>query len=156
MIKSLLLHSELSTAVPETLYTAFQKNVEPTLNVTAFMSGWITQPGYPVLNVNVSSDRKTVLISQRKFLRNNVEHQDKSLWQIPLTFASDKQNLEFNETKAKWFFAEESMKIELGEAIEWIIFNVQQTGWCFNVDFQILHFNQFADTMYYNEMHKQC
>lgn len=100
------------------------------------MSGWIAQPGYPVLNVNVLSDRKTVVISQRKFLRNNADHEDKTLWHIPITYASDKQNIEFNETKAEKFIGVDSLKIVLDEAIEWIVFNVQQTGWCFNVEFK--------------------
>lgn len=129
-------NSALSTAVPETLYAAFQDEVQDKLNVTEFMSGWIAQPGYPVLNVNVSSDRKTVVISQRKFLQNNADHEDKTLWHIPITYASDKKNIEFNETKAKTFIGVDSLKIVLVEDIEWIVFNVQQTGWCINVEFK--------------------
>lgn len=118
----------MSTAVPSTLFTAFQNEVQNDQNVTEFMSGWIAQPGYPVLNVNVSSDRKTVVISQRKFLRNDADHHDDTLWQIPLTYASDKHNIAFNETKAITFVAKESVTIKLEEAIEWIVFNVQETG----------------------------
>lgn len=124
----------MSTAVPETLYAAFQNQIQlsaNSLNVSEFVSGWVAQPGYPVLNVNVSSDRKTIVISQRKFLRNNPDHQDKTLWHIPVTYASDKENTEFNETKAQSFFSEETQTIVLNEAIEWIVFNVQQTGKCF-------------------------
>lgn len=136
-IITFLNNSALSTAVPETLYAAFQNEIQQNeLNASEFMSGWIAQPGYPVLNVNVSNDRKSVLISQRKFLRNNADHQDKTLWHIPITYASNKQNIEFNETKAKTFIADESRKIELGEAIEWIVFNVQETGLYFNVEFK--------------------
>ncbi|XP_055325495.1 uncharacterized protein LOC129579438 [Sitodiplosis mosellana] len=128
-LKYYLKTNALSTATPETLYAAFQEQLSNGLNVTEFMSGWISQPGYPVLNVNVSSDRKSIQISQRKFLRNNAEHQDKTLWHIPITYASNKENVDFKQTKTDTFFAEESRTIDLPEAIEWIVFNVQQTGY---------------------------
>lgn len=117
--------------MPEKLYAAFQNEVhENGLNVTEFLSGWVTQPGYPVLKVNVTNERKTVVISQRKFLRNNADHQDNTLWNIPITYSTDKQNENFTETKATVHLSNESLVIELGDAIEWIIFNVQQTGKC--------------------------
>lgn len=122
------LFSELSTAVPEKLYAALQQEVASDLNVTTFCSGWVAQPGYPVLNVNVSSDRKTAVLTQRKFLRNKPEHNDKTLWSIPITFASNKEN-SFNETTTNTFLTDESLKISLGSnAVDWIVFNKQQTG----------------------------
>lgn len=126
-------NSALSTSLPEKLYAAFQNEVgQNGLNITDFLSGWVQQPGYPVLNVNVSSDRQSVTITQRRFLRNNPDHQDDTLWHIPITYASDKQNTDFSATKASVYLTHfnESLQIELGEAIQWIVFNVQQTGKC--------------------------
>lgn len=129
MVFLLFWNSALNTTLPEKLYAAFQNEIPKGWNVTEFLSGWVTQPGYPVLNVNVSSDRKSVVISQRKFLRNAPEHQDNTLWNIPISFASNKQNVNFNETNAMVHLSNVSLRIDLGkDAVEWILFNVQQTG----------------------------
>lgn len=88
----------------------------------------MAQSGYPLLNVNVTRDRKKVIISQRKFLRDNPVHQDKTLWNIPITYASNKENTNFSITKTTQFLSKQSQEIELEEAIDWIVFNVQQTG----------------------------
>lgn len=119
--------SELKTAVPKQLYAAFQQQITTDINVTEFLSGWVTQPGYPVLNVNISNDRKTVELTQRKFLPHNSKHTDKTTWTIPITYASNKQS-DFNKTITNQFLSNGLLRIELGEAVEWIVFNVQQTG----------------------------
>lgn len=126
----------MSTAVPETLYAAFRSVVQDNVNVDDFMSSWVAQSGYPLLSVNVTRDRKKVIISQRKFLRNNPDHQDKTLWNIPITYASNKENTNFSITKTTQFLSKQSQEIELEEAIDWIVFNVQQTGrhsWFHNI-----------------------
>lgn len=123
-----MFRSKFQTSVPAKLYDSFQKQVKDALNVTEVMSGWVTQPGYPVIYANISSDRKTIELTQRRFLRNKVEHDDKTQWSVPITFASDKQNANFNNTKAGIFLSGETLQINVTEPIEWIVFNVQQTG----------------------------
>lgn len=124
--------SALSTSLPEKLYEAFQSSLpeESTLNVTEFLSGWVTQPGYPVITVNVFADRRTIVITQKKFLRNNPHHEDKTLWNIPITYATDKVNENFTETNATVHLTSEQTRIKLNDVGEWIVFNVQQTGEC--------------------------
>lgn len=92
------------------------------------MSSWVLQPGFPVLNVNVASDRKHIEITQKRFLRNNPNHQDKTLWNIPLTYATDKENSDFSFTKPMAMLSNGSLQVDLKEPIDWIIFNVQQSG----------------------------
>lgn len=92
------------------------------------MGGWVVEPGYPVLTVTVSKDRKTAEISQRRFLLNKDDHTDKTQWQVPITFASPTRNSKFTETEPIDILSEESIEIDLGEANDWIIVNVQQTG----------------------------
>ncbi|XP_031619288.1 membrane alanyl aminopeptidase-like [Contarinia nasturtii] len=128
-LRNYLKANELSTAVPENLYAAFQSVIKDNSNVSDVMSTWVKQAGYPVLNVNVFSDRRTVVISQKKFLQNNPKHTDNRLWSIPITYATINKNANFSETKTSTFLSTESQQIKLAEPFEWIIFNVQQTGY---------------------------
>ena len=118
--------------MPEDLYAAFQNEVQPSeLNVSEFLTPWVIQPGYPVVNVNVQTDRRTIELTQRKFLLNNAKHNDKTLWNIPISYASDKHNKNFNETKSTVHLTGEKLEIKLNDEIEWIVFNVQQTSKCY-------------------------
>lgn len=92
------------------------------------MSGWILQSGYPVLSVRVASDRQHILITQKRFLQNNPIHQDKTLWKIPITYANNHQNTDFIDTKPVTMLSDKCIKINLKKPIDWIIFNVQQSG----------------------------
>ncbi len=50
-------------------------------NVADFMNGWLEQPGYPLVTVNVENDN--LIISQKQFFIG--ENEDKNrLWQVPL------------------------------------------------------------------------
>lgn len=92
------------------------------------MGRWITQPGFPILNVNVANDRKRIVVTQNRFIQNNPNHQDKTLWSVPLTYASSKENADFTITKPITLLTNKSLEINLKEPVDWIIFNVQQTG----------------------------
>lgn len=116
----------MQTGRPEKLYAAFQKEVGNRFNVTEMMSGWILQPGYPVLNVNATSDR--IVITQKRFLQHHPNHQDKSLWKIPITYASKHANTDFVDTKPVIVLSDKSLIIDVKKPIDWIIFNVQQSG----------------------------
>lgn len=123
-----MFRSALKTTVPEKLYAAFQDEVKDALNVTEVMGSFVEQPGYPVVYVNISSDRKTIELTQCRFLRHKANHPDKTRWSIPITFASDKHNANFRDTKAGNILSGETLQIQLAAPIEWILFNVQQTG----------------------------
>lgn len=115
--------------VPETLYAAFQSEVGNDYNVTEVMGSWVSQPGYPIINVKVSNDRKNIAVTQKRFLENNPNHQDKTLWNVPLTYASSKENGNFSDTKPIALLSNHSLEINLREPVDWIVFNVQQTGY---------------------------
>ena len=125
--------SALKAAVPAQLYASFQTEAGNDLNVAEIWSSWAIQPGYPILNITVAPNRKHVTISQKRFLQNNRNPQTKSVWKIPLTYASNNQNSNFSYTKPLAMLSDESMEIELEEPIDWIIFNVQQTGKGFSI-----------------------
>lgn len=121
--------SALQTSVPEKLYAAFQREAPEGVNISETMGSWVTQPGYPVIFVNVSEDRKSAELSQRKFLRNSHGHNDNTLWSVPITYATNNYTY-FNRTQPVVYLSSDKVQIDIGEANEWIILNVQQTGQC--------------------------
>lgn len=121
-------NSALKTAVPENLYTAFQMEVKNELNVTEVFDSWVSQPGFPVLNVYLASDQKQILIRQKRYLDSNPNHEDKTQYNVPLTWASNNENSDFSKTKPMAMLLNSSLQISLNKPIDWIVFNVQQTG----------------------------
>ncbi|XP_031623813.1 membrane alanyl aminopeptidase-like [Contarinia nasturtii] len=121
----------LKTSVPDKLYDAFQDTMGGDEHVRGFMNSWVVNAGYPVLNVKVSTEENQtkITLTQKRFLRNNPEHGDKTLWSIPITFASNNHNTQFKNTKPTAYLENEQLIIETQGPIEWIVFNVQQTGY---------------------------
>lgn len=92
------------------------------------MDAWIYKSGYPVLNVMLSNDRSSLHISQKRFLRNDMDHDDKTLYNVPITYATSQFNTDFLNTRPIVYLDIDEKTIELGEPIDWIVLNVQQTG----------------------------
>ena len=114
--------------MPKKLFAAFQKEVGDNFNVAEILSGWISQSGYPILNINVTIDRQYVMITQKRFLQKNPNHQDKTVWKVPITYANNHENTDFMNTKPLNMLSDKCLKIKLKRPIDWIIFNVQQSG----------------------------
>lgn len=114
--------------MPQSLYAAFQQEVNNDFNVTDIFDSWISQPGFPVIDVHIASDRKVIEIRQKRFLQTNPNHDDKTQWAVPLTWASNNENKEFSHTKPMAMLKNASLQINLKKPIDWIVFNVQQSG----------------------------
>lgn len=112
----------------ETLYAAFQTAVKNEFNVSEVIDGWITQAGYPVVTIQVSSDRKQVEVRQNRYLRNETIHHDQTQWKVPLNWASSIENTDFSYSKPMTILRNSSMKINFNKPIDWIVFNVQHSG----------------------------
>lgn len=125
---SLLKCSALKATVPENLYSAFQDEVKDEFNVTDVFDSWVSQPGFPVLNVHLSNDRKHIEIQQKRFLDIGPNHGDKTQYKVPLTWASNNENTDFSYTKPMAMLLNSSLAIELKKPIDWIVFNVQHSG----------------------------
>lgn len=95
------------------------------------MDSWVYKSGYPVIQVNVDTNRKTIVISQKRFLRDNMNHNDQTIYHVPITFATNESNREFQSTIPSTTLMKQQLTIEFGKPIDWIIFNVQQTGLSF-------------------------
>lgn len=100
------------------------------VDIAAVLGSYTTQSGYPVINVEVQENRRDVRITQRRFLLHNKDHSDESKWEVPLSYATSFENREFQSTKNTFLLQSKvpALDINLLEKIDWIVFNVQQTG----------------------------
>lgn len=115
--------------MPEKLFSAFQKQA-PNVDIAAVLGAYTTLPGYPVINIDVQSNRRDVHITQRRFLLRDKDHKDESKWDVPLSYATTIENQNFSSTKNQFLLPSKSKVLEINflEKIDWIVFNVQQTG----------------------------
>lgn len=126
----ILFRSQFSTATPEKLYSAFQKQATGDIDIAAVLGSFTTQSGYPVINVDVQANRRDVRITQRLFLLQNKDHNNNTKWEVPLSYATKFDNQNFQSTKNQFLLTSKSNALEINflEQIDWIVFNVQQTG----------------------------
>lgn len=122
--------SAFKTSVPEKLYSALQDELNDDTDIGRLMNTWVTQVGYPVIEINVQSNRQDIYITQKRFLLNDANHSDKSTWEIPLNYATSLENEGFSQTTTKFLLSTSDKLINdtFDKPIDWIIFNVQQTG----------------------------
>lgn len=133
LLTSLLsIHSKYNSTNPDHLWNAITSKVhvsatglkQPLKNA---METWTKQPGYPVVQVNVS--RGILSLNQKRFLISNPENIAINVtWSIPLTWTTHTQP-NFQSTKPNYWFTTENdnVNIESGDD-EWVIVNVQQSG----------------------------
>lgn len=94
------------------------------------MNTWITQKGYPVVSVKVNENRTSAEITQTRFFLKNGDPADQTKWNVPLTYAHAGHNSGFNKTTPDaWLQTHEpSYELLFSSPVEWIVFNVNNTG----------------------------
>nr|XP_019564006.2 LOW QUALITY PROTEIN: membrane alanyl aminopeptidase-like [Aedes albopictus] len=109
---------------PENLFEALNEHGDPT--VRDFMEPWTVQPGYPLVTVIGSDDGYS--ITQQRFLVNNMNHDDKSTWPLPITYAT--KEADFENTKPT-IVNTTTYKITVTkpEELSYFILNNQQVGY---------------------------
>lgn len=116
----------MSTVVPDDLYSVLQQQMNNEMNVTAVMSSFASQPGYPLITVKLEKEGRIVHVNQTPF--NTTQNGNDVKWNIPLSFASDNENSDFANTNTRIVLANDQQDIDIGHKVNWIVFNVQQTG----------------------------
>nr|AGT95896.1 aminopeptidase N [Aedes aegypti] len=109
---------------PENLFEALNEHGDA--SVRDFMEPWTVQPGYPLVTVIGSKDGYS--ITQQRFLVNNMNHDDKTTWPLPITFAS--KEADFANTKPM-IVNTTTYKITVTnpEELPYFILNNQQVGY---------------------------
>ncbi|XP_015604734.1 uncharacterized protein LOC107272255 [Cephus cinctus] len=123
---------QYDVAEPDDLWEAIQREVDSNglvlgSTVKTILESWTTQAGFPVLSVNIDNGVAT-LKQERYFLRNLKSTSAAVTWWIPITWTSA-SNANFSNTAAQYWFSNESASININDGTaEWIIFNVQESG----------------------------
>ena len=86
------------------LWAAFEKVSHK--NIESFMSAWISQPGFPVLNVNIQGDK--ILLSQNRLVSKS-NTPSSALWPIPLNTNISFSSELFNKESASFAYKTDSL-----------------------------------------------
>ncbi|ALC45615.1 CG31198 [Drosophila busckii] len=123
------------STVPENLLAAWQANWPENrfkVNSEAIFKNFTTQVGYPVVNVELSSDGKQVTFSQKRFLLKAGDGAIASLlYTVPISYTTNVEN-DFNNTTPKLVLKDTTEKTTIavsGNAASWVIANIQETGY---------------------------
>lgn len=103
------------------------------------MESWISQKGHPLLNIRFNSDRTKVTLRQKSFTKFDASATIRSIfqapkasatWNIPINYAWSGENGDFELTSAMSTFSADTntLDIEFATPVDWIVFNVKQTG----------------------------
>ncbi|KAH8311145.1 hypothetical protein KR044_004573 [Drosophila immigrans] len=91
-----------------------------------------SQVGYPLINVELSTDGKTVSFTQQRFRLKDNDGADATLkYTVPISYTTSAEK-NFNETTPKFVLpgnATAAHAVTFNTAINWIIANIQETGY---------------------------
>ena len=125
------------TATDEELYEVLERSrkensIADYPPIPGIFRSWANNPGYPILNVELSLDTKSVKVSQELFVPS-IGKNESSDFYILYNYATSSSGIDgFDKTSASnWIHREAEMQHKL-EGVEdgekWVVFNVQQTG----------------------------
>ncbi|RZC35732.1 aminopeptidase N-like [Asbolus verrucosus] len=128
---------------------AQRKNVLPSnLTVKTIMDTWTLQTGYPILNVKRDYEKNSALITQQRFIKDEIRPREETCWWVPLSYTNAK-DLDFNSTKPKSWLScpKETITVEgLPDENTWVIFNVQLSS-LYRVNYDERNWNLLSDTL---------
>lgn len=145
--------SQLKTATPDKLFNALQLFTKH--NLTEMLEPWTTQPGYPLITVNVDENRRKMKISQRRFFFNKTNHNDDLTWNVPLNYATANENSDFSNTTFSFIFKRhqiDGLDLEMNDTIDWIVFNVQEIGF-YRVNYDEVTWDKISAALMTEDIH---
>ncbi|XP_043289619.1 uncharacterized protein [Venturia canescens] len=127
----------------QTAHNEKEKDLSKILSIKEIMKGWVEQQGYPVVNVTRDYETGKVVIRQE----GNLEKHKSNRWWIPINFAT-KSDLNFDSlTPTHWLKpGDESLVLEGIDKDDWIIVNVQQSGY-YRVNYDTQNWKRIAQWM---------
>ncbi|XP_050343244.1 membrane alanyl aminopeptidase-like isoform X2 [Nymphalis io] len=129
--------NKFGSGYPDKLYSSLTEGINnfnscsnySGFNFTSIMSSWITQPGYPILNVEVDHANSSIILTQKRFYMNSSHSSDK-IYKIPITYTLDK-DFNFENTKPAFIMDNKTYVLTIQEIKanhSYPIFNIQETG----------------------------
>lgn len=103
------------------------------INISAIMSSWTQQKGYPFLTITRNYATGSITVRQERYQSYIPTQTDPALWWIPLTFASASSNDFKNTSVQQWLSNTDRTIVIYGTSEwtkdDWIVFNKQETGY---------------------------
>lgn len=115
---------------PEDLFKHWKQNW-PDKHADGVMKSFTEQVGYPVIHIAVANDSKSMTIQQKRFLLKPGDGSNATLlYTVPFTYTTN-VNKNFNSTTPTMYLesTDKSQTIPFDKEIEWVIGNIQQTGY---------------------------
>lgn len=103
-------------------FTETQPKKRP-LDVKKVMEPWVTQAGFPILNVNRVYDENAATLVQSRFALEAEERESRYTWPIPITMVSSEDRLFSSTMPVIWLFDKEGQLENLPSAQHWILIN---------------------------------
>ncbi|VDL62533.1 unnamed protein product [Hymenolepis diminuta] len=123
------------------------------IDVEAVMNNWIKQAGYPIVTVKRLGGNQFELTQQRFVVSSGQNDSDlkfnKTVWNIPLTYATKSENMSEAEKRIIWMNDENlRLPINVGEG-EWYAINLRQTGF-YRVNYDMENWKILTETLIRN------
>ncbi|XP_011303203.1 aminopeptidase N isoform X2 [Fopius arisanus] len=109
--------------------TEDSENIPQGINVIAAMNSWISNHGYPVLNVQRDYSTGSAKVHQERFSFDNLTAEAEIPWYLPLSWITENDN--WSSPSFTWLESAEIKIDKVGNPDEksWVIFNVNSTGY---------------------------
>lgn len=108
------------------------------------------QMGYPIINIQVSEDRRSFIASQKRFLLDNQDNSNDAslLYAVPISYTTNIE-MDFNDTSPQFYLNNDNNNpktINMDEPITWIIANIQQSGY-YRVNYDEATWNEIKNAL---------
>lgn len=125
-IRQYLENRKFSTAIPDHLFAELEKEYR---GITEILEPYTLQGGFPLVTATKNGDKIT--LTQKRFLSDELEHNDTTKWNIPITVAIKPEN--FKDTLSYLsIFKQNADNLTIGVAnstMGFYLLNVQQFGY---------------------------
>lgn len=92
------------------------------------MDSWITQSGFPIIQVTRNYRTQSVEIRQKHYSYSDTNKLKNQTWYVPINFATE-NNPNFDKTVPDIWLKEPALNISIqAKPEDWVVFNKQQTG----------------------------
>jgi len=120
---------------PDALWKAIKNQVDNeidsklNIDIKTSMDTWTTKAGYPLITIVINDNGILTITQERFLLRNLAKTPTNIIWSVPLTFTTQSKSDFYNTNPKYWLFTEKSTADYKINPKEWVIFNVQSSGW---------------------------
>ncbi|XP_060526667.1 aminopeptidase N [Cylas formicarius] len=119
------------------------KSLPDGTTVKQIMDTWTLQTGYPIVTAMRQPDRSVTLIQQRFLLDRDEQHEDDTLWWVPITIL-DSQDRQTNAWLSN--VKETTVENALDADVSWFLINVNQTGY-YRVNYEVENWKKLMNQL---------